>query len=114
MKIVIVEPFKKARAAEISGELYDYQQIVGGFIEIVRPFRDNACIVCNDEGKLLGLPMNRPLEKNGRAYDVICGTFLIVGTYSGDEGEEFCSLTDEQVKRYLSMYKTPPLMGVMC
>ena len=109
MKIIIVEPFKKARAAEIEGTLTDFQKIVRGYIEIVRPFNDNVCLVCNDEGKLLGLPFNRPLEHNGRAYDLICGTFFLVGS----KGPDFISLTDEQVKKYLKKYKDVPLMGVM-
>ena len=36
--------------------------------------------VCNDEGKLIGLPLNRALyDDEGHLYDIVPGNFLIVG-----------------------------------
>ena len=57
--------------------------------------------VCNDEGKLEGLPLNRTLGD----YDVIAGTFFVVGLTEDD----FCSLIPEQVKRYEDLYHDPQL-----
>ena len=87
---------------EIRKTLETYQQLVGGFIECVYPYDDNAIMVCNDEGKLNGLPLNRGIyDDSGRLLDVIAGSFFIVG----DDGDgDFCSLTDEQIKKYLAMY----------
>ena len=72
MKVLLVEPGKAARPVEIKNELHEMQQIVGGLIQVLYPWEDPAAIVCNDEGKLMGLPLNRVLED----YDVIAGTFL--------------------------------------
>ena len=91
------EPFEK----EINGDLREMQDIVGGTIQAVYPFQDMAAIVCNDEGKLMGLPPNRFLrDGGGQPYDVLCGTFFVVGVGR----EDFVSLTDKQVKHYKSMY----------
>lgn len=89
MKILIVEPGQYPREAEIEKSLKAEQAVVGGLIECVYPWQDNACIVCNDEGKLQNLPFNRTLGD----YDVIAGTFFVVGLTQDD----FCSLTPEQV-----------------
>lgn len=44
------------------------------------PFEDPVAIVYNDDGKLMGLPLNRALrDESGEAYDVVAGTFLVVG-----------------------------------
>lgn len=101
MKVLIVEPGQYPREAEIEKSLKAEQEVVGGLIECVYPWQDNACIVCNDEGKLQGLPLNRTLGD----YDVIAGTFFVVGLTQDD----FCSLTPEQIKRYETLYHDPQL-----
>lgn len=108
MKVLVVEPQKPCRVQEIDG-LATMQQIVGGDIEAVYPFQDSAALVCNAEGKLLGLPMNRPLLDEDRLpYDIICGTFFI----SGLGQEDFVSLTDEQIQRYKSLYDNVQILAV--
>ena len=108
MKVLVVEPQKPCRVQEIDG-LVAMQQIVGGDIEAVYPFQDSAALVCNAEGKLLGLPMNRPLLDEDRLpYDIICGTFFI----SGLGQEDFVSLTDEQIQRYKSLYDNVQILAV--
>lgn len=101
MKVLIVEPGQYPREAEIEKSLESEQAIVGGLIECAYPWQDNACIVCNDEGKLQNLPLNRTLGD----YDIIAGTFFVVGLTQDD----FCSLTPEQVKRYEALYHDPQL-----
>ena len=108
MKVLVVEPQKPCRVQEIDG-LAAMQQIVGGDIEAVYPFQDSAALVCNAEGKLLGLPMNRPLLDEDRLpYDIICGTFFIAGLGQ----EDFVSLTDEQLQRYKSLYDNVQILPV--
>ena len=35
-------------------------------------------LICNEEGKFLGLPLNRALrDDTGEIYDIIAGNFLI-------------------------------------
>lgn len=108
MRILVVEPQKPCHVQEIEN-LADMQQLVGGDIEAVYPFQDSAALVCNAEGKLLGLPMNRPLLDEDRLpYDIICGTFFI----SGLGQEDFVSLTDEQIQRYKSLYDNVQILAV--
>ena len=108
MKVLVVEPQKPCRVQEIDG-LAAMQQIVGGDIEAVYPFQDSAGLVCNAEGKLLGLPMNRPLLDEDRLpYDIICGTFFVAGLGQQD----FVSLTDEQIQRYKSLYDNVQILAV--
>lgn len=57
--VVLVEPGKLARAAKITATLEGMQAVVGGDIEPFYPFEEQVCIVCNEEGKLIGLPLNR-------------------------------------------------------
>lgn len=100
IKVLVVEPMKPCRVQEIHG-LEDMQKIVGGSIEAVYPFRDPVAVVCNSEGKLDGLPFNRPLcGEDGIPYDILCGTFFLAGI--GEE--DFVSLTDRQVQKYQELY----------
>ena len=57
--VVLVEPGKLARPAKITATLEGMQAVVGGDIEPFYPFEEQVCIVCNEEGKLIGLPLNR-------------------------------------------------------
>lgn len=94
MKVLIVEVGKKPRVAELS-ELEEMQEVVGGMIQAVYPWRDNVALVCNDEGVFLRLPLNRRVPR----YGWITGTFFICGL-----GEEsFISLTEEQVEKYSNL-----------
>ena len=108
MKVLVVEPQKPCRVQEIES-LPDMQQLVGGDIEAVYPFQEPVALVCNAEGKLLGLPMNRPLlDKDYLPYDIIRGTFFVAGLGQ----EEFISLTDEQIQRYKSLYDNMQILPV--
>lgn len=83
IKVVIFEPGKPGRIDYIPNKLQNMQRVVGGHIETVHLCRD-AVIVCNEEGRLQGLPENRL---------GICGTFFVA---RDDGGEELVSLTREQ------------------
>lgn len=104
ISVVIVEPGKLARQAYIDSSLSGMQRVVGGDIEAVYPFKEEVCLVCNEEGKIKGLPLNRALyDRKGNACDAIAGTFFICGC----GGERFSGLTDDQLKRYTQLYKYP-------
>lgn len=47
MKIVLVEPGKEAREAEITGSLQSMQQLVGGLIQAIYPWEEPVTLVCN-------------------------------------------------------------------
>ena len=106
MKVLVVEPEMEPYVKEISSGLSSLQKEVGGFIEAVYPFEDPVAIICNEEGKLEGLPLNRALrDEDGHVYDIIAGTFLIAGLSE----DNFCSLDDTQIEKFSSMYKNPEL-----
>ena len=92
IRVVLVEPGKLARIAEIGTTLDTMQRTVDGDIEAYYPFEEQVCIVCNEEGKLMNLQANRRVGR-----DVIAGTFFIAGD---DGSEDLVSLTDEQVDEY--------------
>ena len=98
-RVVYVDPGQPAEVREIGSDLKDLQEAVGGLIECVYPHEDNTILVCNEEGKLQGMEGNRRLD-NG---SIIAGPFFIVG----DGGEDFRSLTDVEVDRYLQKYAQP-------
>ena len=60
--------------------------------------------MCHEEGKLLKLPLNRALRtEDGTVYDIISGPFFVCGL----SGDSFASLTEEQVQRYMSLFRRP-------
>ncbi len=98
MRALYVEPGRAPFETEIPNCLKAEQQAVKGLIDLV--YLDNGSIlICNDEGKLIGMEGNRVLD-NGT---IIAGPFLIVG----DAGENFCSLTDEQAAYYMQRFQEP-------
>ena len=90
LRILMVEPHKAPYEASSPHELSAMQQAVGGLIEVVRN-GDGTLIICNEEGKLLGMEGNRRIPG-----DVLAGPFFVVG----DAGETFRSLTEEELERY--------------
>jgi len=74
-----------------------FQEAVGGYIETVG-LDTSAVLICNEEGKLAGLPANRQV-----GGDTIAGTFLIAGAEDG----EFCSLSDGAAAHYASRFAEP-------
>ena len=75
MKVIIVRPLEEPIAAEIEYGLKPMQEIVGGYIQAIYPFEEPVALICNEEAKLLGLPLNRALRtETGEIYDIIAGT----------------------------------------
>lgn len=101
MKVVMVEPGQYARIEEIGSELESLQKAVGGLIDCAYPWKENVCVVCNDEGAINLMPLSRDIEE----YGLIAGPFFVCGI----DGENFCSLTDEQAERYKAMFLQPEL-----
>ena len=105
IKVVLCEPGKKSEIVEIEHSLAGFQKVVGGDIEAFYPFEEAVAIVCNEEGKFNGMSPNRAVhEKNTDAIlDVIFGTFFICDC----SGEDFGSLSEEQLERYRSLFEKP-------
>ncbi len=101
MDVLIIEPEEAPRLASIAGDLDSLKQVVGGYIEAVYPYNDPVVIIVNEEGKLIGLPLNRRLED----YDIIAGTFMVCGLSEND----FCSLTPELADKYSRKFASPEI-----
>ncbi len=57
IKVLIKEVGKKPRCVNISCSLKNLQKTVGGDIETVT-IAEDFVVICNEEGRLLGLPHN--------------------------------------------------------
>ena len=104
MRVLIVESGKTPYEKEIKAELESLQKEVGGYIQVIYPFSDPVALICNEEGKIDGLPLNRVLkDEDGDIYDIIAGTFIVAGL----EEESFGSLTETFMKRYTEYFQYP-------
>jgi hypothetical protein len=98
IKVLVVEPNKLPKVEMIENSLSAKQKLVNGHIEYVS--RDNysdVLFICNEEGKIRGMPFNRDIGN-----DIIAGPFIIVG--DDPEVGEDRSLTDEQIKKYQKIF----------
>jgi hypothetical protein len=68
--VVILEPGKMSRIGTIDGSLAGMQKFVGGYIEAFYPFEEPVCIVCNEEGKLNSMPLNRAVYAEPEEIDM--------------------------------------------
>ena len=108
MIVLKVEPEKAPERIKISGDLESMQQVVGGIIQAIYPFDEPIALICNEEGKLDGLPLNRALrDEDGKTYDLITGTFFLCG--APPEEESFTSLTENQLEDFEARFHTPEL-----
>mgnify|MGYP000858012367 FL=1 len=107
MKVVYIEAGKKPEVRNIEHSLKEMQRLVGGYIETIHPFNDTAVIVCNEEGKINGLPLNRGLmhPETGELYEIIAGNFFICD--APIDTDDFAGLSDMQVEIYMEQFKYP-------
>ena len=102
IKVLKVEPKKAPEIYLLKNELESLQKAVSigaeytGLIEIINLDR-GVCLLCNEEGKLIGLEPNRRLGN-----DIICGVFYIIGE---DETGELSSLSEEDAEFYAEYFK---------
>lgn len=100
MRVLYVEPHKAAFEAEIEDSLEAMQKAVHGLIEVIYIGDPSVTLVGNEEAKLIGMEGNRRVNDGAT---IIAGPFFVVG----DDGEEFRSLTDEEVVKYMAEFAEP-------
>lgn len=105
MTVVACYPGKTARVIEIKDGLKGMQEFVGGgFIEAIYPYDDPVAIVCNEEGKLNHMELNRALyTEDGEMFDIVAGPMFVCGL--GEE--DFASLQGELLEKYLEKFQHP-------
>ncbi len=95
--ILKIEPKRKTEVVTVENSLHTFQQLVGGFIEVI-DVSDTVCIIVNEEGKLNNLTPNRRF--NG---DILVGTILVVGR----DGENLSSLQADDMATYEALFHEP-------
>lgn len=61
ISVLLIQPGKYPKTVEIEDALEAMQALVDGDIEEYMPFDDEVAIICNEEGKIRGLPLNRAI-----------------------------------------------------
>ena len=108
IKALKIEPGLHPYVVELSTDLDSLQKAVSigapdqGLIEFVY-LGDNVSILCNEEGKLIGLEPNRRLGN-----DILCGVFYVVAE---NEDGELMSLTPAQQEHYSQLFWDPDVIG---
>lgn len=82
IRVISKRPGCPPRSVWVSNSLENLQRNVGGLIETYT-FAADMCVICNEEGRLLGLPYNCTIA----GVDFV-GDILLVGV----KGEEFADL----------------------
>lgn len=106
MRIIIVHPGEAPEAKDIEPTLENFQSIVGGHFEACYPFKEQAILVCNEEGKYReDFGWNRALyhPETGEIMDIVRGPFFICGL--GEE--DFTGLTPELEETLMKRFEKP-------
>ena len=90
IKVLYKRVGREPEVVEMENTLQSMQSMVGGFIEVI-PYDDHE-LVCNEEGKIMGLYPNVGFD-----YDVINGNFFIAN--DDYETGDFASLTDKNIEK---------------
>ena len=104
IKVLTVAPGEHPREVVLKNDLDSLQNAVSigcnyqGLIEVVG-LDNGVCILCNEEGKMLGLEGNRRL-----GGDILAGVFYVVGE---DKKGNFASLTEAQMEHYSKRFWEP-------
>lgn len=106
LQVLLISPGEEPKVVEISDELSEMQRLVGGYIQEIMPFDDEVALVCNEEGKFRGLPLNRAIrDEKGEIMDIIAGDFFLCS--APIMSESFESLSKEQMKKYQNKFRNP-------
>lgn len=91
MKAIRKKPGCAPEIIEVENTLKALQAEVGGYIETVT-FASDAAVICNEEGRILGLPYNCRFF----GVDFFVGTILVVGRNK----DEFCDVPEADFLMY--------------
>lgn len=100
IKILFIKPGEKPEVMEVEDKLESYQKLVGGYIEMVY-LTDDVALICNEEGKIMGLKNNRNFNLP-HFKDCVVGNIVIVGV--DDDSGEFVSLNAAQIERFTNAF----------
>lgn len=104
IRVLMIAPGKEPDIVTLDNNLDALQKAVSidapsqGLIEIITLDKKN-CILCNEEGKLIGLKPNRRL-----GYDILCGVFYICGQ---SKDGELRSLSEDRIRFWSQIFAEP-------
>lgn len=105
MRVLYVEPGKAPEERTIGTGLAEMQALVGGMIELF-PLEDEIFLICNEEGKITNMPLNRAVtDREGRLLDIIAGSFFIAAAPA--DSDTFESLSCKAMQKYKDRFKYP-------
>lgn len=109
LRVLLVRPQEEARIVEIENSLEGMQRAVGGYIETVYPFEDDVALVCNEEGKMNGMTLNRAIyyHDSDEVLDIIAGDFFVA--YAPPDSEDFQSLPENLMGKYYNLFRYPEM-----
>lgn len=108
--VLMVEPGQHPKVTNLKDDLDSLQKAVSigadyqGLIEFVS-LGNGDCIMCNEEGKLIGLEGNRRLGD-----DILVGVFYVM---SENEDGELLSLSERKIKHYTNVFWEPETFDCM-
>ena len=106
MNVLMVEPGKAPYETQIGDDLRSMQAAVGGYIQAVYPYEEPVALICNEDGKMNGLPLNRALrDSDGDIYDIIAGNFFIAGLGQSN----FTDLSHELAEQFAEQFRQPEM-----
>ena len=106
ISVRLIQPGKYPKTVTIEDSLEAMQALVGGDIEEYMPFDDEAAIICNEEGKISGLPLNRAVyDSEHQIIEIMAGDFFIC--HAPISSEKFLSLPPDLEKKYSEKFRYP-------
>ncbi len=107
ISVLLIEPGKYPKIIDMEDSLEAMQKAVGGYIELLH-LDDEVSIICNEEGKICGLPLNRAIyadQDKKEMIEIIAGTFFVA--YTPPDSGEIESLPKELSDKYKELFKYP-------
>lgn len=104
ISVLMVEPGEHPKPTTLVNNLDALQKAVSigadqqGLIEVLN-IEPNVCILCNEEGKLIGLEGNRRFGD-----DILTGVFYVIGS---KRNGDFASLPEDKIQKYTSLFWEP-------
>lgn len=104
IKGILVQPGYVPVVVEFNETLERLQDLVCGMIESVYLGQDeDVDIFVNEEGKLIGLPLNKlVVSKEGKILDALVGNILVVG--NDPETGAITSIPQKKLTKYFNMF----------
>ena len=98
MKTIIKKVGQQPEVVDVKNTLESIQKIVGGYVELVH-VHTGCVMLCNEEGRLHGLPYNFNLGNVNILGDVL---------FTKPDGENFTDLNESDVEMILHFFNRTP------